>query len=67
MATDPYNRVRYFLKAVENAREKLRRLEREAEEMRAEDLLTCIRAAGEAWDREAEQARLREFIKAVGE
>lgn len=64
---DVYYRVRYFPTAVERAREKLRKLEQEARDMNAVDLLTCLEAAGQAWDREAETARLRNFIKDVGE
>lgn len=60
---DPYYRVRYFPKAVEVAKRKIERLEQEAREMRATELLRCLEAANAAWDREIEVARLGAFIR----
>lgn len=58
-----YNRVKYFPKAVEVAKRKIERLEQEAREMRATDLLRCLEAANEAWEREAGIAKLQAFIR----
>ena len=55
---DPYLRVQYFPKAVENARAKLKRLEAEAREMRMMDVLTQLEAVNRAWDMEIERARI---------
>lgn len=60
---DPYYRVRYFPKAVEVTKRKIERLEQEAREMRATELLRCLEAANAAWDREAEIAKLAAFIR----
>ena len=58
-----YNRVKYFPKAVVVAKRKIERLEQEAREMRATDLLRCLEAANKAWEREAEIAKLEAFIR----
>lgn len=58
-----YNRVKYFPKAVEVAKRKIERLEQEAREMRATDLLRCLEAANRAWECEAEIAKLETFIR----
>ena len=58
MPADPYNRVRYFPTAVERTRAKLRRLEQEARDMKAHDLLRQLSAVNEAWEREVEIAKL---------
>lgn len=60
---DLYFRVRYFPQAVTSAKRKIERLEKEAREMRADDLLRCLEAANEAWEREAEIAKLEAFIR----
>lgn len=56
MATDIYSRVRYFPKAVARTRAKLRRLEQEARDMNAHDILRQLSAVNEAWEREVENA-----------
>lgn len=60
---DLYYRVKYFPKAVVGAKRKIERLEQEARDMRASDLLRCLEAANAAWEREAEIAKLQAFVR----
>jgi hypothetical protein len=56
-------RVRYFPTAVEKARAKLKALEQEARDMNARELLRQLSAVNEAWEREAEIARLAQIVR----
>ena len=59
-----YMREYNFPKRVENLRRKMRVLEEEAERIRAKDVLNCLKAANEAWEREVKLAELQgEIVK----
>lgn len=60
---DLYMRQYHFPKAVTNLKRKMRALEDEAAALRADDILACLKAANEAWDREVEIARLQQQIR----
>ena len=60
---DAYMRVRYFPTAVEKTRAKLRALEQEARDMKANDLLRQLSAVNQAWEREVEIARLDQILR----
>jgi hypothetical protein len=56
---DLYMRQYHFPKAVGNLKRKLEKLEREAAALSDKQVLNCLRAANEAWDREVEIAHIR--------
>ena len=60
---DLYMRVRYLPTAVENLVRKMQALQAEAEEVGADDYVTCLRAANEAFEREVQIARLEIQIR----
>lgn len=57
--TCTYDRTKYLPKSVENVRRKMRELEAEAEALCADKVLRCLRAANEAWEREAKLAEMQ--------
>ncbi len=60
---DLYMRQYHFPKAVETCKRKLEKLLAEAEELRADDVLNCLKAANEAWEREVQVALLQQQIR----
>jgi len=62
--TCTYDRTKYLPKSVENVRRKMRELEAEAEALCADDVLRCLRAANEAWERETKLAALQGKVRA---
>ena len=53
-----YHKVRNFPQRVENARRRLKELERDAAKMGARDIKTQLSVINAAWDREIEHAKI---------